>query len=95
MIIMKRVFSVMALLGFFCALGSPGSDALAQANKRRHHRPPPEAYTACEGRSVGDTAEFETPHGEIVSGTCEEDGDTLVLRPENPPDDEGRPRDDG
>jgi hypothetical protein len=94
MIIMKRVTSVIALLGFFCALSLLVNEALAQDNKRRHHGPPPEAYAACDGKSVGDTAEIETPHGDIVTGTCMEDGDQLVLRPDNPPDGERRPRDD-
>jgi hypothetical protein len=93
MIIMKRFATVIALLGFLCALGLPGNGALAQENERGHHRPPPEAYTACEGKSVGDTAEIETPHGDMVTGTCEKDGDRLVLRPDTPPGGEGGPRD--
>jgi len=47
--------------------------------------PPPEAYTACEGKSAGDTAEFENPFGDTVTGTCEVEGDRLVLRPDTPP----------
>ena len=49
--------------------------------------PPPEAYTACEGKSAGDTAEFAGPFGDTVTGTCEQEGDRLVLRPDNPPPD--------
>jgi hypothetical protein len=87
MIIKKRVSSVIALLGFCCAFGPLGNGALAQTNQTRHHNPPPEAYTACEGASVGDTAEFETPDGDIVTGTCVEAGDQLVLRPDSLPED--------
>ena len=47
--------------------------------------PPPEAYTACEGKTEGDTAEFVSPRGDTVTGTCEVEGDRLVLRPDNPP----------
>ncbi|MCI5146645.1 MAG: hypothetical protein D3923_14245 [Candidatus Electrothrix sp. AR3] len=47
--------------------------------------PPPEAFTACEGKEVGDTAELTSPRGDTISGTCEQDGDQLVLRPSNPP----------
>ena len=43
--------------------------------------PPQEAYTACEGKSVGDEAQFVSPRGETVTGTCEQEGDRLVLRP--------------
>ena len=50
----------------------------------RHHGPPPEAYETCEGKSVGDEAEFVNPRGETVTGTCEEEGEQLVLRPDNP-----------
>jgi len=49
-----------------------------------HQDPPPEAFTACEGKSAGDTAEFVSPRGDTVCGTCEQDGDRLVLRPDNP-----------
>lgn len=48
--------------------------------------PPPEAFTACEGKSAGDTAEFSGRNGESVTGTCEERNGKLVLRPEG-----GRP----
>ncbi len=65
--------------------------ACAQHGDRNGRRqgPPPEAYTACEGKSEGDTAEFESPRGDTVTGTCEMEGDRLVLRPDNPPDHRG------
>ncbi len=47
-----------------------------------HHGPPPEAYTACEGKGSGDQAELIGRHGETVTGTCEQEGDRLVLRPD-------------
>ena len=59
-------------------------DVFSQERGIRHHGPPPEAYEACEGKSVGDEAEFVNPRGETVTGTCEEEGDQLVLRPDNP-----------
>ena len=43
--------------------------------------PPPEAYSACEGKSQGDEAEFTGRNGETVSGVCEFEGDSLVLKP--------------
>ena len=30
-----------------------------------------------------------SPHGDAVTGTCEEEGDRLVLRPDNPPPRQG------
>ena len=54
-------------------------------NPRRGDRPPgppPEAYAACEGKNAGDPARFETPGGETVTGTCEEERGRLVLRPD-------------
>ena len=43
--------------------------------------PPPEAYKACEGKTVGSVAQFVDPRGETVSGTCEQEEGKLVLRP--------------
>jgi hypothetical protein len=85
MTITKNKTIVIALLGILIAFSSLGNEALAQQQGRRHQGPPPEAYTACEGKSEGDTAEFESPRGETVTGTCEMEGDRLVLRPDNPP----------
>lgn len=69
-------------------------EASAQQRGMRRQGPPPEAYTVCEGKSVGDTAEFESPRGDVVTGTCEQENDKLVLRPDNPPerDSDGGPR---
>jgi hypothetical protein len=92
MTIAKKTSIGIVLLGIFIAFGSIGNGAWAQQKGRRHQGPPPEAYTACEGKSEGDTAEFVSPHGDTVTGTCEMEGDRLVLRPDNPPD--GRSRDD-
>ena len=91
MTITKKTSIVIALLAAFIAFGSFGNGVLAQQQGRRHQGPPPEAYTACEGKSEGDTAEFVSPRGDTVTGTCEMERDRLVLRPENPPDD--RPKD--
>jgi hypothetical protein len=78
-------FITTILLALLVTFSSFGSEAMAQRGGRRHQGPPPEAYTACEGKSEGDTAEFESPRGDTVTGTCEQEGDRLVLRPDNPP----------
>ena len=78
---------IITLLGILISIIAFGNDASSQETRRRHHGPPPEAYTACEGKNVGDTAKFVSPHGDTVTGTCEQEGDRLVLRPDNPPGD--------
>jgi hypothetical protein len=83
--ITKKTSMVIALLGILIAVIGFGNDASSQETGRRHHGPPPEAYTACEDKNAGDTAEFVSPHGDTVTGTCEQEGDRLVLRPDNPP----------
>jgi hypothetical protein len=52
-----------------------------QQTHTQRQGPPPEAYTACQGKNVGDVAEFVNPDGETMSGTCEQENDRLVLRP--------------
>jgi len=47
--------------------------------------PPPEAISACEGKSAGDSAQFEGRNGESVTGNCEEMDGQLILRPDSPP----------
>jgi len=80
----KKIIMVMGLLGIYVAVAS-GSDSETRRSRGGHQGPPPEAYTACECKEAGDTAQFESPHGDIVTGICEEEGDRLVLRPDNPP----------
>ncbi len=90
MTISKRSLIVIVLLGIFFTIFASGNGAIAQDRGGRHQGPPPEAYTACEGKSAGDKAEFESPRGDTVTGTCEQQGDRLVLRPDNPPKRRGR-----
>ena len=83
--IVKKTSIVITLIVTFIAVTAFGNEASSQETRRRHHGPPPEAYTACEGKNAGDTAEFVSPHGDTVTGTCEQVEDRLVLRPDNPP----------
>lgn len=50
-----------------------------------HRSPPPGAYAACAGKSAGARAQFASPRGDTVAGTCESEGARLVLRPDRPP----------
>ena len=81
----KDTSIVLTFLAVFILSHSFINEASARGRGGRHHGPPPEAYTACEGKTEGDTAEFESPRGDLVTGTCEAEGDRLVLRPDNPP----------
>ncbi len=55
-----------------------------QSSKRRG--PPPEAFTACEGKTAGAAAQFDNQRGKTLTGTCEvvggENAGKLVLRPD-------------
>ncbi|HKI49833.1 MAG TPA: hypothetical protein VKA69_10935 [Desulfobacteria bacterium] len=82
--IMKKV-AIATVMVSLCAATAFGSDSEEQRPGGRHHGPPPEAYTACEGKSAGDTAQFESPRGDTITGTCVQQDDRMVLRPDNPP----------
>jgi len=86
MTIKNREIMMMTLLGILVIFNLCVGGVSAQEKGRHHQGPPPEAYTACEDKSTGDIAEFESPRGDTVTGTCVEDGNRLVLRPDNPPD---------
>lgn len=53
--------------------------------RERPHGPPPEAFTACEGKQAGEAVLIETPRGESVEAVCEQRGGRLCARPLNPP----------
>jgi hypothetical protein len=88
----KKLILAATVLSSMCAANAFGVDTERRRPMGGHGGPPPEAYTACEDKTEGDTAEFVSPHGDTVTGTCEQEGDQLVLRPDNPPD--GRRRND-
>ncbi len=81
-----KKITIVCFLVILCVSNASGSDTNSMKKPGRHHGPPPEAYTACEGKSAGDSAEFVSPRGETVKGTCELEGDRLVLRPTNQED---------
>ncbi len=89
MICRKKVLLVSALF-FFYSMNAIGANLESRGNRDRHQGPPPEAYTACEGKAVGDAGEFTSPRGENISGICEQQGDNIVLRP-----DQSKPRGSG
>ena len=58
--IINKTLIFIVLLGIFIAISSFGNYTFAQQQGRGQQGPPPEAYTACEGKLEGDTAEFES-----------------------------------
>ncbi len=86
----RRAPIIVVLLGIVLTISASGNVVFAQDRGGRRQGPPPEAYTACEGKSAGDTAEFEGPRGDTVTGTCVQRGDRLVLHPDSPPERGGR-----
>jgi hypothetical protein len=52
---------------------------------RHHQGPPPEFLEACRDLEVGDAVTLETPGGEQIEATCEQEGDQLIARPVTPP----------
>ncbi len=80
---MKRIAIVFVLFSI-CSINAFGDDSTSQEARGRRHGPPQEAYETCEGKSAGDTAQFVSPRGETICGTCEQEGDRLVLRPDRP-----------
>lgn len=80
----KKTVIVTTFLATIVTFGSFGNEAFANRGDRRPQGPPPEAYSACEGKNAGDEAQFTDPRGETVTGTCEQQGDRLVLRPDHP-----------
>ena len=79
--VIKTAF-VFALLAV-CPTLAFGADSPSKTNRGRRQGPPPEAYAACEDKNHGDQAQFVASHGQTVKGTCEMQGDRLVLRPDN------------
>ncbi|NDY72083.1 hypothetical protein DO021_21250 [Desulfobacter hydrogenophilus] len=86
--ICKPATITLALTGVLIAFNLNTSLAYARSNNGRPQGgPPQEAFTACEGKSEGDTASFKASNGETITGTCKQDrnGDRLLLIPDNAP----------
>ncbi len=88
MIPFKTIILLCAAINIFfsgIALSVEIDQTKNQQSNTRQQSPPPEAYAACESKSAGDAAEFISPRGETLTGICEQEGDRLVLRPDNQP----------
>ncbi|MDY0191070.1 MAG: hypothetical protein RBR22_10085 [Desulfuromonas sp.] len=82
---MKKHATTTAILILTLAILLP---TIVAANDRpdRPQGPPPEAISACEGKSVGDSVEFTGRRGETVKATCKKIDDKLAAVPDNMPE---------
>jgi len=60
-------------------------NANASNNSHKKSGPPPEAFTACQGKEVGDAVTFSGHNGENVEAVCKEIQDQLVASPDKMP----------
>ena len=81
----KTFFRTVVTLMFFITLGMA---APVMANTlpppdmgQRPNGPPPEAFTACEGKKTGDAVTVATPHGDEIQAVCETLDSRLVAKP--------------
>ncbi len=65
--------------------GRPEDQDSGQSQQGRPGGPPPEAYTACQGKQDGNSCRVQTPHGGL-DGRCHNHGD----KPFCVPDDHGQ-----
>ncbi|WP_136808235.1 hypothetical protein [Desulfosediminicola flagellatus] len=63
--------------------GPPSGNRDNQNDKQEDREPPEEAFTACEGKQVGDNVEFTTSNGQLLQATCQDYNDHLVAMPVN------------
>ncbi|MFN4119190.1 hypothetical protein [Acidovorax sp.] len=80
----SRTVSCIALCGFMTA-------GFAQQGRPTPPSPPPEAYTACQGKSEGDTVTLTLPDGKALEGTCRTINGALAAAPAGRPGGPGAP----
>jgi hypothetical protein len=66
------------------------SSATAQ-ERRDPPKPPPEAYTACQGKAEGDAVTLTMPDGKQLGGTCRTIDGQLAAAPAGGPGGPGGP----
>jgi hypothetical protein len=55
----------------------------------RGHKPPPEAYKVCEGKTAGTAAQLTSPRGDVIKGVCRQMDGEMVLIPDFDKDGKG------
>ena len=51
----------------------------------RRRRPPPEAFTDCQGKTAGAAVQHQTPRGDVVAAVCVQTPEGLAARPNRRP----------
>ncbi|MFT3773352.1 MAG: hypothetical protein QM820_48855 [Minicystis sp.] len=84
-----RIVTGLAAVGGLGILALAGS---AGAQHPPHHAPPPEAFTACDGKAKGDACSVQI-HDHTLQGTCDAppNESRLACRPNHPPPPHGPP----
>lgn len=77
----------LALAAFFSAPGQ----AQGHGGHGTPPAPPPEAYTACQGKAEGDSVTLTMPDGKTLAGTCRSLDGQLVAMPAGRPGAGGPP----
>lgn len=68
------------------------ASGMAQSqNRPEPPAPPPEAYTACQGKTEGASVTLTMPDGKSFAGVCRTMGGTLVAMPAGGPGGAGGP----
>lgn len=86
----KLLLGAAITIGLLIALSiadASAADTLRDPADRREQPkgPPPEAYTACEGKEAGETVTLKTPHGDVIEAVCLSVHDRLLAKPMNEP----------
>lgn len=88
---MKTKLTAVTLIAMLWSGVALAQERSAQPPRHPGHRPPPQAFEDCQGKSAGDAVQHTTPHG-VVDATCEESPEGLVARPLHPPAGNSRPQ---
>lgn len=80
-----------ALVLAMAAFAAACSHAQGHGGHGNPPSPPPEAYTACQGKAEGDSVTLTMPDGKTLAGTCRSLNGQLVAMPAGGPGAGGPP----
>lgn len=74
----KKIIVCCVILFYSLVLSS-----YARAEKSKHHKPPKEAFEACENKAEGEEVSFTTPRGDQITASCKLMKQVLIAIPLN------------
>lgn len=74
--------AVIMILGLLSVVTACANSSREGGGRGGQQGPPPEAFTACEGKAEGDSVTFKGMRGETLKATCALINDELVAVPE-------------